>query len=60
VEALTRLLAAAGSALALRTSGRVDVERNARSLEQVLDLADHLPTRRRGALTFPPLARPLG
>jgi len=56
-DTLALLLAAAGSELAARPAPKVDVERNARILEQVLDLAERLPTRRRGRLTFPPLPR---
>ena len=55
-ESLARLLAAAGSELRVERA-RVDVVRNARILEQVLDLAELLPTRRRGPLRFPPLHR---
>jgi transcriptional regulator with XRE-family HTH domain len=54
-DTLALLLAAAGSELAARPAPRVDLERNARILEQVLDLAERLPTRRRGRLGFPPL-----
>jgi transcriptional regulator with XRE-family HTH domain len=54
-DTLAQLLAAAGSELAARPAPRVDLEHNARILEQVLDLAELLPTRRRGRLGFPPL-----
>ena len=54
--ALARIVAASGrefrAAPAVRT---VDVERAGRLLVQVLELAEHLPTRRRGRLAFPPL-----
>lgn len=55
-EALARLLAALG--LRLRVAPglrRVDEERAGRILEQVLDLAEALPTRRGGPLRYPPL-----
>ena len=55
-ESLARLLAAAGAVLQIERAP-VDPVRNARILEQVLDLAEALPTRRRGALRFPPLHR---
>jgi transcriptional regulator with XRE-family HTH domain len=55
-RALLRLLAAAGAELQLQAPAPVDVERAGRILAQVLDLADRLPTRRRGPLCFPPLA----
>jgi transcriptional regulator with XRE-family HTH domain len=55
VEALARLAGAAG--LRLRLDGaqalRLDPERAARILEQVLDLAERLPYRRPGRLTYP-------
>src|ERR1700676_2371734 len=56
-DTLALLLAAAGSELEARPAPKVDLERNARILEQVLDLAERLPTRHRGRLTFPPLHR---
>ena len=56
-DTLALLLGAMGSQLEARPAPRVDVERNARILEHVLDLAERLPTRRRGRLTFPPLSR---
>jgi len=56
-DALARLVAAAGSTLRLGPVSRIDLARNGRILEQVLDLAEQLPTRRRGRLTFPPLRR---
>jgi len=56
-DTLALLLGAMGSQLEAHQAPRVDVERNARILEHVLDLAERLPTRRRGPLTFPPLCR---
>jgi hypothetical protein len=57
--ALARLAAAAGLQLELSPAvPSVDPERAARILSQVLDLADSLPTRRRGELRFPPLREP--
>ena len=52
-DALVRLVEAAGSAVRVAYPTRVDVSRNARILEQVLDLAEQLPSRRRGRLAFP-------
>ena len=57
-EALARILAAAGFRLCLRPSVRdLDDRRAARILAQVLDLAEALPGRRRGALRYPPFRR---
>jgi transcriptional regulator with XRE-family HTH domain len=56
-DTLALLLAAMGAELEARPAPKVDVERNARILEQVLDLAERLPVRRRGTLTFPLLRR---
>jgi transcriptional regulator with XRE-family HTH domain len=57
-EALARIIAAAGRELRAAPAVRsVDVERAGRLLVQVLELAEHLPTRRRGRLAFPPLSR---
>lgn len=57
-EALARILAAAGFQLKLRPSVReLDDERGGRILEQVLELAEALPGRRRGALRYPPVLR---
>jgi len=57
-EALARILAAAGYELGLRPAvRRLDDERAGRILEQVLELAEALPGRRKGALRYPPLAR---
>jgi transcriptional regulator with XRE-family HTH domain len=60
-EALGHLLAAAGFDLRLTTKVReVDPQRAGRILEQVLDLAEALPGRRRGPLRFPPFPRASG
>jgi transcriptional regulator with XRE-family HTH domain len=57
-EALARILAAAGFRLGLRPAVReLDDERAGRILEQVLDLAEALPGRRRGALRYPSIVR---
>jgi transcriptional regulator with XRE-family HTH domain len=57
-EALSRILAATGFRLGLQPSiRRLDDERAARILEQVLDLAEALPGRRRGGLRYPPFLR---
>jgi transcriptional regulator with XRE-family HTH domain len=57
-EALARILAAAGFRLGLHPAVReLDDERAGRILEQVLDLAEALPGRRRGALRYPPFLR---
>jgi transcriptional regulator with XRE-family HTH domain len=56
-EVLERLVAAAGAHLHVSSRREVDADRNARILTQVLDLAEELPSRRRGQLTFPPLHR---
>lgn len=56
VDTLRRLVAATGATLelAVRPLGEaVDVAANARALEEVLDLADHLPQRPQPALTAP-------
>ena len=45
---------AAGSSVSLTNPVAVDAARNAAILEQVLDLAERLPSRRRGRLMFPP------
>lgn len=56
-DALARILAAAGFDLRLSPAvRRVDAERAGRILEQVLDLAEALPWRRRGRLRYPPIA----
>ncbi len=57
VDALVRIAAAAG--LELRLGSPAEEPRLARSgriLEQVLDLAEALPQKRRGALAYPPLS----
>lgn len=56
VDALERLANAAGARLALLPAGPADLGRNARIFEQVLDLAEALPGRRRGGLRFPSMA----
>lgn len=60
VDTLERIIDAAGARLAVdvRWPERpvIDVERNGRVLEDLLDLVDHLPHRRDGRLTFPPFA----
>jgi transcriptional regulator with XRE-family HTH domain len=57
-EALARILGAAGFELGLRRAVReLDDERAARILEQVLELAEALPGRRRGRLRYPPFVR---
>jgi hypothetical protein len=51
-------LGAAGFELGLRRAVReLDDERAARILEQVLELAEALPGRRRGTLRYPPFVR---
>lgn len=58
VGALARLAAAAGLELRIgMPTGPVDPIRAGRILGQVLDLAEALPGRRRGALKYPSLAR---
>ncbi len=58
VDALARLAAAAGLELQIsRPTGPIDTARAGRILEQVLDLAEALPSRRRGELSYPPLTR---
>lgn len=57
-EALARILAAAGFQLGLRPAVRqLDDQRAGRILEQVLELAEALPSRRRGGLRYPPILR---
>jgi uncharacterized protein len=53
-EALARILRTAGFELRLVRTPAVDAERAGRVLAQVLDLADALPTKRRGRLAYPP------
>jgi len=54
---LARLVEACGHTLDVRPRTTIDERANARALEQVLDLAELLPHRRRARLTFPPLPR---
>ena len=57
-EALARIVAASGRKMATEPAIRtVDIERAGRLLVQVIELAEALPSRRRGRLTFPPLRR---
>lgn len=54
--ALARLAEAAGFRLMLTPRQAIDESANDRALQAVLDLAEHLPARRRPAdLDFPPL-----
>jgi transcriptional regulator with XRE-family HTH domain len=58
VDALARLAAAGGLQLQLGPAPPpVDPQRAAHILAQVLDLAEALPSRRRGQLEYPSLAR---
>lgn len=53
--AMARIIAAAGWRLRLGNPvRRLDDRRAGRILAQVLDLAEQLPTRRRGSLRYPP------
>ena len=56
VDTLVRLVAATGSSLqvAAPPPPNLDLELNARTLEELLDLADHLPQRSRRDLAAPP------
>jgi len=57
VDALARIAAAAGLELRVAPAvRRLDDERSGRVLAQVLDLAEALPHRRRGRLTYPAAA----
>jgi transcriptional regulator with XRE-family HTH domain len=59
VDALARIAAVAG--MELRVQRPADWDEQVRTggiLEQVLDLAEALPSRRRGPLRYPPLRRP--
>jgi|ERR1700722_15971816 len=57
VDALARIAAATGLELRIGpSSAPVDPVRAARILAQVLDLAEALPSHRRGALEYPPLS----
>jgi transcriptional regulator with XRE-family HTH domain len=54
VEGLARIAAAAGLEIrAGRPADQVELERSGEILAQVLDLAEALPGRRRGALRYP-------
>jgi transcriptional regulator with XRE-family HTH domain len=56
--ALARIARAAGLELIVAPlSDQVALERSGRVLKDVLDLADSMPSRRRGELTYPPLIR---
>jgi transcriptional regulator with XRE-family HTH domain len=56
--ALARIARAAGLELTVApVAGEIALERSGRVLKDVLDLADSMPSRRRGALTYPPLIR---
>ena len=56
--ALARIARAAGLELnVVPRSDEVALERTERVLKDVLDLADSMPSRRRGELTYPPLIR---
>jgi transcriptional regulator with XRE-family HTH domain len=58
VSALARIARGAGLHLELApTAGDASLERQARVLEMVLDLAGSLPFRGRGELQYPPLIR---
>ncbi|MEZ5118911.1 MAG: helix-turn-helix transcriptional regulator [Candidatus Nanopelagicales bacterium] len=46
-DALSRIAEACGVRLGASVRPRLNIERNARELTQVLDLAEHLPHRRR-------------
>lgn len=57
-DTLIKVLAAAGFDIGLQP--RIDLERNARILEQVLALAEGLPYRPRKTLPYPPFKRRTG
>jgi transcriptional regulator with XRE-family HTH domain len=58
VSALARLARAAGLELAISPLSDADaLERSGRILPDVLELADHMPSKPRGALAYPPLIR---
>jgi transcriptional regulator with XRE-family HTH domain len=58
VEALARIASAAGLEVRVeRPSNWSELARAGRILEQVLDLAEVLPGRRKGRLDYPPLSR---
>ncbi len=58
VDTLTRIIAATGATLVLRSSPSpsIDLEANGRALEELLDLADHLPRRSAPTTTAPVFA----
>ena len=60
VDTLHRIVAAAGASLHVQLRwpepAGIDVHRNARILEDLLDLADHLPRHASKTLRFPALA----
>ncbi len=62
LDTLTRLVAATGSTLQLAAAppAPLDVAANARTLEDLLDLADRLPQRSARDLTAPPFASVAG
>ncbi|HEV3323811.1 MAG TPA: helix-turn-helix domain-containing protein [Solirubrobacteraceae bacterium] len=56
--ALARIARSAGLELTVAPlSDEVALERSGRVLKDVLELADSMPSRRRGELTYPPLIR---
>jgi transcriptional regulator with XRE-family HTH domain len=56
--ALARIARSAGLELAVAPlSDQAALERSGRVLKDVLDLADRMPSRRRGELAYPPLIR---
>jgi transcriptional regulator with XRE-family HTH domain len=58
VSALARIARAAGLELAVSQLSDADaLERSGRVLVDVLELADRMPSKRRGELTYPPLIR---
>lgn len=57
-DSLARILAVAG--FDLRLAPRIDAERNARILSEVLDLAERLPYRPRRTLPYPPFNKRVG
>jgi transcriptional regulator with XRE-family HTH domain len=58
VSALARIARAAGLEVAISPLSDADaLERSGRILVDVLELADHMPSKPRGELTYPPLIR---
>jgi transcriptional regulator with XRE-family HTH domain len=58
VSALARIARAAGLELEISALADADaLERSGEVLIQVLELADRMPSKRRGELTYPPLIR---